>query len=104
MNEDIKKAIRTVQVLHSGHLSVKDVHKGTFNLIIKCLRSQLNNGWTLTITKPPKQDEEVMVTDINGNVHLMWIVGDRFENLGNSVEMDFIVAWQPLPEPYKEDK
>lgn len=54
----------------------------------------------------PEDSQEVLITDIYGNVEL-----DTFYNEGsegcyfeNNCDDGEVVAWMPLPEPYKKEK
>lgn len=103
MNE-IKKAIDYFYKKMENGLIENDEQQISYEVALSALEKQINNGWIPCSERLPKQDEEVLITDATGHVRLMWIVGDRFENIGNSVEFDFVVAWQHLPQPYEVPK
>lgn len=61
--------------------------------------------WIKTAYQLPKQYERVLVTTCDSYVEIgyysgnnLWTVGEGFD-----YETDEIIAWQPLPEPYKEE-
>ena len=64
-----------------------------------------NNDWIKTSDKLPKQYQYVLVTLEDGWVEIAqycggyWMVSDEYY-----YEMADIPVWQPLPEPYREDK
>lgn len=54
--------------------------------------------WIPCEERLPEPTQEVLVTGINGCVYTSRIVHGEFEYGGN------VVAWMPLPEPYKGEK
>lgn len=64
----------------------------------------LDDDEAIIYSNLPDSDEQVICCDIYGAITIDRIVDDGegcyFEDNG---EMDGIVAWMPLPEPYKED-
>jgi hypothetical protein len=80
-SQEIEKAIELLKrstLLDTIYTT--EEHDKALQLAISALEHQLTNGWIPVSERLPKQDEEVLVTDIIGKVRLMWIVGDRFEN------------------------
>jgi hypothetical protein len=75
-------------------------------LAISALEKQLNGGWIPVSERLPEEGMKVLVVSnndipiycvaimMNGELRVTWN-HDRFEHIK-------IVAWQPLPEPYKE--
>lgn len=69
-----------------------------------------NDNWIPVSEKLPEESEEVLVTDIWGCIHIESLEVS-IENIkywedcdGNFDYFDEIIAWQPLPTPYKESE
>ena len=74
--------------------------------IVKQEAEQCNNGWIPRSERLPEENQEVILQDFYGNITIEkmktndgakgFIDGDWWSSANN------YVAWQPLPEPYKE--
>lgn len=82
-------------------VELKDIKK-----IVKDLASEHNNGWIPCKEGiPDDSGEPVMATTINGDLLIaiyepedcMWWASD-YDGTAD------VIAWMPLPEPYKEEK
>lgn len=122
--QEIEKAI---EVLRDFNRCVKAKADGAYETTdfinaketaISALEQQLTNGWIPVSEQSPKHTGDYNVTvgvgselgyfeevrtyryEIhNGkNPHKKWIIPNNFHETVN------VIAWQPLPEPYKEDK
>lgn len=65
--------------------------------IIEQAASEYNNDWIPCSERLPEDGEPVLATDGN-YVYLVEYDADLDASFG---DMDGIVVWQPLPEPYK---
>lgn len=64
------------------------------------LQQQLNNGWISVIEKYPEEGQRVMVWDLlNNRVAIAYFSCPHWEADDGRIN---VIAWQPLPEPYKE--
>lgn len=72
-------------------------------------------GWTPTSVKPPKEFEYVFIQFTYGDYGMSKYIPPRFGGKkrpdgywGDTDDVDYeyfdVVAWRPLPEPYKGDK
>lgn len=68
--------------------------------------------WMPTKDRLPKDNEEVLVCDKSGGIDIMrrdsvmqcwlWDDGVFYDGMFKGTNQE-IIAWQPLPEPYKEE-
>lgn len=59
--------------------------------------------WIHVSEKLPERYKEVIVTDIETeDTYCSWYNGNGYWMCDNGVYDNRIIAWQPLPEPYKE--
>ena len=59
--------------------------------------------WILVGERLPERYKEVIVTDIETKeTYCSWYHGNGYWECDNGVLKNRIIAWQPLPEPYKE--
>lgn len=75
------------------------------NLAIKALEKQMNNGWIPVSERLPEKTDAYLVTNNTGNVAIVLYVTKKdysFEAGWQVMHWIEILAWQPLPEPYKE--
>lgn len=107
---EIEKAIKFIKkdVRHD----VNEHEHYYIDLAIQALEKQLNGGWIPINEKSPKFDINYLVTTENGDVFTSKFYGygeecQGFKEFPEGVwEVDelgeTVIAWQPLPEPYKE--
>ena len=91
----------------------KDEACGVIDMVTKLLQQQLANGWIPVSERLPNIGETVLLTvAVNrgisheyGSVDIAWICDKEnkcFYGTDGKYSHDEAIAWQPLPEPYKE--
>lgn len=68
------------------------------------IRKHMNDGWISVDDRLPEDAEDVIATTENGEeITLAWYGGDDWRSAidGDSIN---VIAWMPLPEPYREEK
>jgi hypothetical protein len=89
LEDDIKSADEWEDIEHLG-------------LAIQALEKQLNGGWIPVTEKLPERGIPVLVSDKQGNVCVRAITCEIKGRKYWSQDKYDILAWQPLPKPYKE--
>lgn len=105
---DTKEAIETLKELNENYFSddFDDANEAII-LAIQALEKQINNGWIPVSERLPKETERILVTLKNECVcECFWING-AFKHVDSWKMREFevnnpVIAWQPLPLPYKE--
>lgn len=89
------------ELIYSDHVIIGD----DVDAIIKLVNSQPQvGGWIPVSERLPKEYETVIgVTDLNYYCIAVYCKQHGFRSMDVGVESD-IIAWQPLPEPYKESE
>lgn len=68
--------------------------------VIKIIRKHMNDGWIPCEERLPEDGQSVLCTD-GKYAYLVEYDADLDAGFG---DMDDIIAWQPLPEPYRPEK
>jgi len=75
---------------------------------IKCMEKQLNNGW-IPVSERLPEEGRYLVTTVYGEVkesefdlRKWWQIDNSTISLEWEEEPIKVVAWRPLPDPYKE--
>lgn len=91
--------------------AIDERHKEFVNMAISALEKQINGGWIPTAERTPEHSDDFLLVQINGKCKNItfdnafqlatytsegWIV-EGYEEL----EDLNVIAYQPLPEPYK---
>ena len=79
-------------------------------VVISALEKQLNGGWIPASETLPSNTQRVLVTLENKMVLEVFYINNKFKFIGivegGGMKEIFkdnpVIAWQPLPEPYKE--
>ena len=59
--------------------------------------------WILVSERLPEEYREIIITDVEtSDTYLSRYIGDGYWECDNGLFKDRIIAWMPLPEPYKE--
>ena len=77
-----------------------------YELAISALEYQLTNGWIPVSERLPEDFIKVLTCDKEGNIHITNHCHEYEYPFGiseNHPRYYMPVAWQPLPEPYKEE-
>lgn len=107
------------EILNAYSQGYEDGTDNFYNAIIPIIRSHINgvpdmdNGWVSVEEKLPEARTTVLACFDNGDVESLW--QDWEENVENLKYFELgdeekdggikeVIAWQPLPEPYKEGK
>ena len=60
--------------------------------------------WIPVSERLPEINKEVIVTDIEvSDTYISYYLGNNYWQCDNGTYEDRIIAWMPLPEPYKAD-
>ena len=84
-----------------------DFSDEALDMAISALEKQKRDRWIPVTERPPELDEEVLVTDQYGDVwqatYIDWCGDERFVTAEESMTLEGVIAWRPLPEPYKAE-
>ena len=85
-----------------------DEAKEAFNMAISALEKQEQDRWIPVTERLPELDTDVLITDQYGNVwqatYVDWCGIERFVSAEESITLEDVIAWRPLPEPYTEEE
>ena len=69
------------------------------------IRKHMNDGWISAEERMPVKHESVLMCDTAGCREVGWLTGRRWVTGFSHADTEKdIVAWQPLPEPYRPEK
>ena len=108
--QEIEKAMQVMCIIHTFHDFESDINKDfdeCYQTIIFALQQQLTNGWIPVKENNPRISGFYQVTIFRkfGNVDFVRCAGfdgDEWYYESGDDLCGEVIAWQPLPEPYKE--
>lgn len=107
-------AVEDVLEIIRSHMDEREVFEFDFNRVksfdCQCGRHYVNTydgGWISVDERLPEEGTEVLCCFENGTVQSLW-QNWKNDGLGNYLDDDLmpteVIAWQPLPKPYKPKK
>ena len=85
----------------------KDRPTGIINVdVVKAIiRKHLNDGWVPVEERLPEEYETVMAVD-EYNYNFIAVYNQRYGFKTNDIcgDADKVIAWRPMPEPYKPER
>ncbi len=94
--EAIRKAIDIVAYFEAHFAKSKEAREDTVN-IIEALEQELETRWIPVSERLPEDSGDYLTTTMYGEVYCDYWTGINFNR------QEVIIAWQPLPEPYKAE-
>ena len=77
-------------------------------LAISALERQEQDRWIPVTERLPELESEVLVTDEYGEIrhadYSDWLGKAEFRTVEESMTLEDVKAWRPLPAPYQEDE
>ena len=72
--------------------------------VINQVEQEHNNGWIACSERLPKEDERVLCFHSHYFIDCGVLVGEEWccDMDEYAIKIDNVIAWQPLPQPYKE--
>ena len=113
MKEFIKKLIARIMLESASCKIYKLINPNKediaeFNAYKKCIEivnqvaEEYNNGWIPCSERLPEEYQMVLTCDKDG-----WVsthINMPYKGVKNDFECGYYTAWQPLPQPYKENE
>jgi hypothetical protein len=108
--QEIEKAIYELGKFATGETyDTEYTDLSIFDLAISALEQQLTNGW-IPVSERLPEEGRYLVTTVYGEVkeskfdlEKWWQIDNSTISLAWEEEPIKVVAWQPLPEPYRDD-
>ena len=108
---DDAKAVEIMLAIRAGTAHAflnENAINGAIDKAICALEKQEQDMWIPVTERLPELDTEVLTTDQYGDVlqatYIEWCGSERFVSAEESITIEDVIAWKPLPEPYQEDK
>lgn len=112
--EEIEEALKQMYLEVANNYDISDLHydgdkvacvasrcrQVAISLVREIFQKHMNDGWIPVEKRLPEDGESVLCTD-GEYVYLVEYDADLDAGFG---DMDGIIAWQPLPEPYRPEK
>lgn len=95
-NQEAIKAMHNLNMV----LSITPSEREAVNMAIAALEEQQSRRWVPVEERLPEDGETVLCTD-GIFIYLVEYDADLDAGFG---DMDGMIAWQPLPEPYRPEK
>ena len=97
--------LKELWLLESEHIdSFEDEENEAFDMAISVLKES-KEEWIPVSEGLPERYKEVIVTDIEtSDTYLSRYIGNGYWECDNGLFKNRIIAWQPKPKPYKEEK
>lgn len=102
--EKIQKAIAWAKEYIEAGTWKQDFRPYLMQQLMKVAEEKQQREWIHVSERLPKEDEEVLITLAHGTVAWAWLYLGEWNTLMQKWPQDCVIAWQPLPEPYKEAK
>lgn len=78
----------------------------SIDIAIQCMKKQLKDGWIPVSEKLPEKDGHYLVSTTNGMPRVMTgyynSKRNRWDYFQLAVSITSVIAWKPLPQPYKK--
>lgn len=104
MNE-IEKAIKYMKDRLRYALVATTIDVDYVKLAIKALEKTLTGGWIPVAERLPDNQQRVIVKCKGCPTVIGWIMHGRWHTDFGCMYKEYdVIAWQPLPEPYKEEE
>ena len=89
------------QVTYNTDEAIKE-HKEQCDFLIELLEKQKTNGWIPCSERLPETYDNLLICQSDGYVNVGYCSLNEFRDMNSYLYKD-VIAWQPLPEPYKEE-
>ena len=98
-----------------SHRNIVPEYLKAMEMAIKALEKQKDNGWIPCSKRLPKYDEEYFEKHNNNRQYIVmckdsyaptvaYFSKEKTWYYNDFVKFNDVIAWQPLPEPYKESE
>ncbi len=102
--EEIEEATRQEDApIYCGNMEVDGYVR--MSRVEEIIRKHMNDGWIPVEERMPVKHESVLMCDAAGCREVGWWTGKRWvTGFSHADTEEDIVAWKPLPEPYRPGK
>lgn len=101
-----REAIKYINWMRDKFITDKPLE--ACDLAISALEKQEQDRWIPVTERLPELDTDVLITDQYGDVwqatYIDWCGDERFVTAEESITIEVVVAWRPLPEAYKAEE
>lgn len=81
------------------YFGMQEAYEEAIEIVNKVVE-EYNDGWIPCSERLPETYDNLIICQRDGYVNVGWYSLNEFKDL-NSVPYKDVIAWQPLPEPYK---
>jgi hypothetical protein len=103
-----REAIANIEYARKWLGSESDFSDEALDMAIFALKKLEEDRWIPVTERLPELDTDVLITDQYGDVwqaaYVDWCGIERFVSAEESITLEDVIAWKPLPEAYKTEE